>query len=333
MQQNPEPPVRLKGVVGIQNMGNTCYVNAVLQALRSCHEWNKFCLIEPIQPTSKITLAYKDMLSTMWSAYKPAYVRPLAFIADIRTAVQNTPYVMFGQPMQNDAHEYLAYLLDQFHEELKVDSNQMEVEGQDMNAMAERAWNMFLSKKTSRVVSIFFGMLRKTVICSNCNNKTYQWELFNTLKIPCDGVTFYDWIKKEVNEISDIDTYKCNTCNGKYPAKKYSHIWKLPQQLFIVLHRFQGDGSKIMTSCPGQSELSFEQFYAEEALFNTNNMKYDLCAIVEHHGQHIGSGHYTSQFKHPLSHEWWHYDDERAYEIGIPRFSSSTYILSYQAQH
>ena len=65
MQQNPEPPVRLKGVVGIQNMGNTCYVNAVLQALRSCHEWNKFCLIEPIQPTSKITLAYKDMLSTM----------------------------------------------------------------------------------------------------------------------------------------------------------------------------------------------------------------------------------------------------------------------------
>ena len=88
-----------------------------------------------------------------------------------------------------------------------------------------------------------------------------------------------------------------------------------------------------MTSCPGQSELSFEQFYAEEALFNTNNMKYDLCAIVEHHGQHIGGGHYTSQFKHPLSHEWWHYDDERAYEIGIPRFSSSTYILSYQALH
>ena len=44
----------------------------------------------------------------------------------------------------------------------------------------------------------------------NCNNRTYQWELFNSLKIPCDGDSLYEWIRKEVNEVTDIDAYKCD---------------------------------------------------------------------------------------------------------------------------
>jgi ubiquitin carboxyl-terminal hydrolase 2/21/ubiquitin carboxyl-terminal hydrolase 8 len=319
-----EPPITLKGVVGIQNMGNTCYVNAVLQLLRTCHAWNGFCLTTEFDPSKKITLAYKDMLVTMWSAYKPAYVRPLAFIADIKKAVENTPYVMFGQPMQHDAHEYLAYLMDQFHEELKTES----VVPDGMMNAADRAWYTFLSKQTSEMVRIFFGMLRKTVICSNCQNKTYQWELFNTLKIPCEGATFNDWIQKEVNEVSEIDAYKCDTCNGKYPAKKYSHVWKAPEHLFIVIHRFRGDGSKHMEMCPIVEQLTLEPYYAEEA--PRNHITYQLSGIVDHHGGHIHGGHYTSQFKHPISNEWWFFDDERAGQLESPQGSSANYIFSYR---
>ena len=310
-------------------MGNTCYVNSVLQLLRTCHAWNGYCLSNAFDPSKKITLAYKDMLATMWSAYKPAYVRPLAFINDIRIAVQNTPYVMFGQPMQNDAHEYLAYLMDQFHEELKTESTYVPTEDKSMQSLADRAWNTFLSKKTSEMVHIFFGMLRKTVICSNCKNKTYQWELFNTLKIPCEGATFEEWIRHEVNEITDIDAYKCDSCNGRYPAKKYSHLWRAPQQLFIVIHRFTGNGSKIMTACPSVESLSLRPYYAEESPNKLD--EYQLCGIVDHHRGHIHGGHYTSQFKHPISDEWWFFDDERAGELGFPRFSSANYIFSYRA--
>ena len=35
-----------KGVVGIQNMGNTCYCNSTIQLIRACPEWNAFCLTQ-----------------------------------------------------------------------------------------------------------------------------------------------------------------------------------------------------------------------------------------------------------------------------------------------
>jgi ubiquitin C-terminal hydrolase len=239
---------------------------------------------------------------------------------------------MFAMPIQNDAQEYLGYLLDKFHEELKVQVDVPDVVPQDMAGMAKQAWDRFLSKNTSVVVETFFGMMRKMVICSNCSTRTYQWELFNMLKIPCyGGATLHDWIEKEVNEVTDIDAFKCNTCDAKHPAKKYSHLWKLPQHLFIVLDRFQPNGMKAINVCPIMERLSFPQYFAEEAQnLGLHHNGYQLCGIADHHGGQIHGGHYTAQFKHPITGDWWFFDDERAHEMHAPQFSSSAYILSYR---
>ena len=61
-------------------------------------------------------------------------------------------------------------------------------------------------------MQLFFGMMRKTVTCTHCNNNSYQWEVFNTLKIPCEGSTFMDWLANEVKE-SEIEEYHCENCN------------------------------------------------------------------------------------------------------------------------
>ena len=42
---NKDP--NLTVVVGIQNMGNTCYCNSTIQLLRACSEWDAFCLTQP----------------------------------------------------------------------------------------------------------------------------------------------------------------------------------------------------------------------------------------------------------------------------------------------
>ena len=122
----PEPDPALKGVVGLQNMGNTCYANSSLQLLRAVPEWNVFCLREDFETAcpdkdtaqAKLLLAYQDLIRSMWSAYRPSYVRPMGFLTIVRDLVKGTVYESFGQPRQNDSHEYMVWLLDNFHEAL-----------------------------------------------------------------------------------------------------------------------------------------------------------------------------------------------------------------------
>jgi ubiquitin C-terminal hydrolase len=345
----------LKGIVGIKNMGNTCYSNSTIQLIRACPEWNVFCLTQnfieqlkniPEENTYKrILLAYQDILKSLWSAYKPAYVRPLGFISEVRKAVKGTVYEMFGQPIPNDSHEYLVYLLDSFHEAIKTEFQYVEKsldsaisEEEKMCIMAENGWNKFLSKNNSEVVNRFFGMMRKTLHCTKCDKKTYQWEVFNSLKIPCDGDAFKDWIQNEVKD-SEVEGRRCENCtkltpnDDKHLAKIYTHIWKLPHSLFITLRRFNWDGKKNMTSCPYNGEnIGFNEFFAKESNDPSRFWIYELRGVSDHHGSHIG-GHYTAQFKHPISGEWWWIDDEISHKQERALFSASNYIFLFRKQN
>lgn len=342
----------LKGIVGIQNMGNTCYCNSTIQLIRACPEWNAICITqnfkEQLSNTSddntykRILLAYQDIIKSIWSAYKPAYVRPLGFISEVRKAVKGTVYEMFGKPIPNDSHEYLVYLLDCFHEAIKKESQFIEknilndmTDIERMNILAENGWNKFISKNDSEIVNLFFGMMRKTIHCTNCKNNSYQWEVFNTLKIPCEGQTFIDWFYNELKE-SEIEGYHCENCkkltpgNEKHLAKIYSHIWKLPHSLFVVLRRFNWDGRKNSTSCPYEGEdITLTKFFAQESNDPSRSWTYEIRGISDHHGSHMG-GHYTAQFKHPISGEWWWFDDENAIKQDKLRLSSSNYIFFFR---
>lgn len=334
-----------KGVVGLQNMGNTCYCNSTLQLLRACSDWNAYCLMKPFMahletlPADSthriILLAYQDLLTSLWSAHYPAYVRPSGFLSEVSKAVQGTVYSSFGMPVPNDSHEYLVYVLDQIHEALRTTipwaPSPVPAEAtptERMRHLAQQGWNQFVSTNSSEVVRQFFGMMRNTVTCSHCQQSTYKWEVFNTIKIPCEGETLYDWIRNEVNHVTEMEGYKCDGCSGRHTATLTSHLWRLPPNLFLTVRRFHDNGYKNMTPCPYEGEnLSLSRFFAPES--EHQDQVYELRGVSDHHGTHMG-GHYTAQFKHPLSDEWWWFDDQTAHSLPAPRFSSSNYMFVFK---
>jgi ubiquitin C-terminal hydrolase len=320
-----------KGIVGLQNMGNTCYANSTLQILRAVPEWSVFCMTSDFgqvddntTPTVKMLQAYQDILKSLWSASRPAYVRPLGFLSIVQSVVKGTVYQSFGRPEPNDSHEYLIYLLDNFHEALKKPT----VSGDSDN---EEGWQLWKKKNDTPVVELFFGMTRKTVECSNCGNKNHTYEPFNVFKIPCSGTSFEDWIASELatNELEDYDCIKCRPTRQK--AKIHLKLWRLPHALFVALRRFQFDGRKDMRPCPYNGEkITLKRFFAEESTDPSRDYTYEIRGVVDHHGNHMG-GHYTAQFCHPQTKKFWWIDDERSQKMdGGPLFGQSTYLLLFR---
>lgn len=339
-----------KGVIGIANMRNTCYLNVIIQALRHNTEMTAFFMkggeyeqyIENKPESAKLNLVkgYADIVQILWSGYKPSYIKPGGFLQAMMPAAQSSGFEHFLMMQQHDSHEFLVFLLDQLHEGIAKQVNvnivrPIPISERDItiqNALV--AWKNSFEKQYSPLVEMIYGLLKKTSTCLTCNSKYHTWDTFNCLKLPMpmaendDKITFESQLKEEFKD-EEIEGYSCDVCNKKTSALRTTEIWRLPRMLCISLKRFTYDGKKIHTaiSHPKDTSFSFETFFSEHSPEPSKFNKYECFAIVDHHGQ-TGGGHYTAQAKSPLTNQWNIFDDESTHSMeNGPQFGSSTYII------
>ncbi|XP_028032864.1 ubiquitin carboxyl-terminal hydrolase 20 isoform X1 [Bombyx mandarina] len=112
---------RPRGLVGLQNMGNTCYMNAALQALSHTAPLTSYFLecaaaVNILAGDKKpgISRAYQKLIQEMWSRKSRGYVVPNGILYGIRNV-----HPMFRGYHQHDTQEFLRCFMDQLHEELK----------------------------------------------------------------------------------------------------------------------------------------------------------------------------------------------------------------------
>jgi ubiquitin C-terminal hydrolase len=322
-----------KGVVGILNMGNTCYANSTIQLLKAFPALSAFCISAESDPTkpdtkeAKVWLGYRDLLNSLWSGHRPAYCRPAGFLAAIHQSVQGTQYDQFATRLPNDAHEYLVFLLDRFQTAV---GKQLPSAPEDADA-ATKAWHAAFAKDFSPVVSKFFGQLAKSVQCSNCAYTSKTYEVFNSLKVSpqTPQVTLEKGLEQEFHN-EEIDEYSCDNCKGRHKAHVSLKINRLPPYLFTVVRRFEGTGRKDHRPVSIENEsLILKQFTSEECA--EANKPYKLLGIIDHHGSAFG-GHYVAQIKHIANNRWYLYDDETAHSINGPSVGPSAYIMGWSSQ-
>uniref|UniRef100_A0A668AD50 Ubiquitin carboxyl-terminal hydrolase n=1 Tax=Myripristis murdjan TaxID=586833 RepID=A0A668AD50_9TELE len=106
------------GLTGLKNIGNTCYMNAALQALSNCPPLTQFFLecggLVRTDKKPALCKSYQKLVSDLWHKNRPSYVVPTNLFQGIKAV---NP--MFRGYSQQDSQEFLRCLMDQLHEELK----------------------------------------------------------------------------------------------------------------------------------------------------------------------------------------------------------------------
>jgi len=346
-----------KGQVGLANLGNTCYLNSTLQALRHVpdlsvffHKHSDSWIHSGDAKDAVLCRAYKDLVKGLWSSSGPAVMRPAGFLHYFREALEICPtYEHMATSQQHDSSEALIFILEQLHEGMKkpLNMNVMANPGSP-NYKALMAWKEKVAPEYSPIVDYFYGLMEVSVTCKGCSGVSCRYEPFNVLKVGFPNpkaATLEQCVDYEFTA-EELDEYQCDTCSPdpapgssvpkakRHPGSVQRRIWRLPQNLIIIVKRFNPNGSKSQADFKAEPLQKFTKWFAEVSPESSKLANYSLQSTVDHHGS-ANMGHYVAQIKSPITGKWLIYDDETVQQVkdgSEALLGRQTYILFYRKQ-
>lgn len=364
--------LREKKVVGLKNLGNTCFMNAVLQSLSNIQEFSCYFSTLPslegkasngrrVYHSRSYTKELHDVV--MAEELRKILINLNAGGCGSKAAISPECLFMviwkvvprFRGYQQQDAHEFLRYMLDRLHTEL------LQLLPSDVSSMKDGTYFSLAQRgKTSIVTTVFGGILQSEVRCLACGTESKKHDPFLdlSLDIPDKFVpkraggasssdehgnslpacSIADCLTSfiEVEELADTELYFCSSCKSKQKSTKRFWIRRLPNVLCLHIKRFRWNNvfrTKIDTNITFPIRaLDMSHFVLsnlpETRRSGAGNNLYDLAAVIVHHGTGAGSGHYTAFAINDQ--QWFHFNDHtvRLTDVGTVA-SCKPYILFY----
>jgi len=314
-------------LVGLTNLGNTCYLNSVLQAL-FCTKMFQTRLADRTANKTQLIMHRLKRLFRCLCLSRKSYADPRAFLE-----VSRPPWFDVGY--QQDCSEFLTFLLHSLKEEedrIFVDEegnhedykDGIKVEGQ-IGDHSEYAINASggvesgggrgdSSPPQTIVESVFSGELDTSYQCMDCMNISRGVTTFTDLHLPIPTTTsipmprlpnlptisitraraklsVQDLINSylEPEHLMGDNQYHCDHCLGLRNAVKTTQIKVAPKHLVITLLRFKF----IASTCRKVKLLrSIDCPRIFDLPVGDGQVRYHLYCVVVHFGQSSDGGHY-----------------------------------------
>ncbi|EQC42366.1 hypothetical protein SDRG_00104 [Saprolegnia diclina VS20] len=181
----PSPIPRLNpgyaGAVGLLNLGNTCFLNCALQCLAATPILRSYLLstqyaghinkTNPLGTKGKVVSAVANVVASLWAPTGTIATTTVSPSALRKLVAKARP--QFDSYDQQDAHEYMAALLDAIHEDVKRSAGFLEPTADD-----DAAWRAHVAGNHSIVTDVFHGLLQSQTVCDACDHRSISHDPF-----------------------------------------------------------------------------------------------------------------------------------------------------------
>ncbi|XP_028818466.1 ubiquitin carboxyl-terminal hydrolase 2a isoform X1 [Denticeps clupeoides] len=335
----------VQGLVGLRNLGNTCFMNSILQCLSNTESLRDYCLHKShrrdLNNNNRTNTAlmeeFAKLIQTLWTSSGSEAVSPSEF----KTQIQRYAPRFVGYNQQ-DAQEFLRFLLDGLHNEVNRVTVRPRGNMEDFDHLPDeekgrKMWSKYLEREDSKIVDLFVGQLKSSLTCCECGYCSTVFDPFWDLSLPI--------AKKGYGEVSLMDCMRlftkedvldgdekptCYRCKARRRCTKKFTVQKFPKILVLHLKRFSE--ARVRTSKLSTfvnfplKDLDLREFASGSSV----DAVYNLYAVSNHSGTTMG-GHYTAYCRNPSPGEWYTFNDSRVTPMSSSQVrSSDAYVLFYE---
>lgn len=333
-----------KGLSGLANLGNTCFINSCMQVLSHTYELNSFLEEGKYKKKLKniresvLLLEWDNLRKILWNSN--CIVSPGKYIKTIQKVSKIKGLEMFTGYSQNDLPEFLLFIIDCFHNSLAREI-QMTISGKSQNdtdKIAQKCFEMIknmYSKEYSEIWNLFYAV-HVSEISDLETSEQYQITpepyFMIDLPIPPNNKSpslidcFNHYVEGEVLEGENAWYHEKKS--KKVDIRKKIQFWSFPNILVIDFKRFNNRSQKnqILITFP-LDNLDLSSYVIG---YKSESYQYELYGVCNHSGGVMG-GHYTAYVKNANG-KWYHFNDTNVSEVGITNsiISTKAYVLFYR---
>ena len=313
---------------GLKNMGDTSYLNAVLQLLGNIRNFASFFLnpknVEYIEK-NKNQLIFSFLFYRLFHHLYPYPEKNERELYEPKYILESLSHlnIVYKTKKRRNPNDLISFILNTLHNELNQLKNNKIIYPNniyDKKNVVYCGYQNFINNNNSVISNLLNWFELKEIKCNKCNKNMYYFYNFNIFELDILGA-----YKNNTLAINDCLQYYslqktqnlfCQNCKSYTQMSKYSKIYSSPNCFIFSLDRKYLEQSLLQIRFLIEAKIDLSQ-YVE---YQSSPMYYQLSGIVSYD---LNNNKYVSFCMSPVDKHWYLYNDNEVEECQIDNILQS----------